>query len=57
MSEDELPGAIEFEARRHIPIPVSEVILDYFLTEGKPGKKGDKLKVLLIAVPKEVVAQ
>lgn len=57
MSEEELPGAIEFEARRHIPIPVSEVILDYFLTKGKPGKKGDKLEVLLIAVPKDVVAQ
>jgi len=57
MSQEELPSAIEFEARRHIPVPVSEVVLDYFLTKGKPGGKEEKLEVLLIAVPNEVIAQ
>lgn len=55
MSEDEIPEAVNFEARRHIPIPVSDVILDWFLTEGKTGKRGTKLKMLLVAVPREII--
>ncbi len=55
MSEEEIPEAVNFEARRHIPVPVSDVILDWFLTGGKTGKRGTKLDMLLVAVPKEVV--
>jgi type IV pilus assembly protein PilM len=57
MMEDEMKSAIEFEARRHIPIPVSEVSLDYFVTDGEPGKTGPGMKVLLIAVPNEIIEQ
>jgi len=57
MMEDEMKSAIEFEARRHIPIPVSEVSLDYFVTDGEPGKTGPGMKVLLIAVPNEIIGQ
>ena len=55
MSEDEIPEAVSFEARRHIPVPVSDVVLDWFLVEGQTGKKGTKLKILLVAVPHEIV--
>jgi len=55
MSEEEIPEAVNFEARRHIPVPVSDVVLDWFLVGGKTGKKGTDLKILLVAVPKEVV--
>jgi len=55
MSEEEVPEAVNFEARRHIPVPVSDVVLDWFLIEGKTGKRGTDLKVLLVAVPQEVV--
>jgi type IV pilus assembly protein PilM len=57
MTENEFQSAIEFEARRHIPIPVSEVSLDHFITDGQPGRKGDGMKVLLIAVPNEIIDQ
>jgi type IV pilus assembly protein PilM len=57
MTEDEMQSAIEFEARRHIPIPVSEVSLDYFVTDGEPGKTGPGMKILLIAVPNEIIEQ
>lgn len=55
MPEEEIPEAVNFEARRHIPVPVSEVVLDWFLTESKIRAKERKLKILLVAVPNEVV--
>jgi len=55
MSEDEIPDAVNFEANQHIPVPVSDVVLDWHLIEGKTGKKGTRLKILLVAVPKDLV--
>jgi len=55
MSEEEIPDAVRFEARRHIPVPVSDVVLDWFLIEGQTGKKGTDLKMLLVAVPNEII--
>ncbi|MCH7882937.1 type IV pilus assembly protein PilM [Patescibacteria group bacterium] len=67
MSERELKEAIEFEARRHIPVPLSEVVLDWWvIPEGFSGKKEDTteegvgkkkkfMSVLLAAIHKEVM--
>ncbi len=57
MSEEEIPDAVKFEARRHIPVPVSDVVLDWFLIGGKVGKTGTNLSILLVAVPKETIAR
>ena len=59
MTEEELPEAVNFESRRHIPLPVSEVILDWSIIGGKPSldRKGEKIKILLVAVPKEIIYQ
>jgi len=58
MAEDEISKAVNFEARRHIPIPPSEAVMDWMIIEGKPfGKKRTKIKVLLVAVPREVINQ
>jgi type IV pilus assembly protein PilM len=54
MNENELNDAIRFEARRHVPLPLAEVVLDWQLLE-KRKKKTDPFKVLLVAVPKEVI--
>ncbi|HEX9722344.1 MAG TPA: type IV pilus assembly protein PilM [Candidatus Paceibacterota bacterium] len=54
MDEKELPDAVRFEARRHVPLPLSEVVLDWQLVE-KRKKKQDPFRVLLVAVPKEVI--
>jgi type IV pilus assembly protein PilM len=61
MGEKELERAIQFEARRYVPIPLPEVILDWRVIETgiikndfspKPFKGK---RILLIAVPLEVV--
>jgi len=61
MGEKELARAIQFEARRYVPIPLPEVILDWRVIETGIIKndfsprpfKGKR--ILLIAVPLEVV--
>ncbi len=58
MTKKELPQAIKYEARQHIPIPLAEVSLDWKIIESKAIDK-DKIsfKVLLVAVPNEVINQ
>ena len=53
MKEKELGDAVRFEARRHVPMPLSEVVLDWQLLERT--KESRAYRVLLVAVPKEVV--
>lgn len=58
MSREELSSAVQFEARQHIPLPLTEVVLDWSVIEGEvSAKKQSKLKVLLVAVPHEVIRQ
>lgn len=58
MSEKELAEAVKFEARHHIPLPLSEVVLDWSIIEGKNSdQKESKLKILLVAVPYDVIHQ
>lgn len=59
VSAQELPETIKFEARRYIPMPLSEVVLDWSVIEGKMGDKGKgtPLRILLVAVPMEVINQ
>lgn len=53
MKEKELGDAVRFEARRHVPLPLSEVVLDWQLLERT--KENRAYRILLVAVPKEVV--
>lgn len=53
MKEKELGDAVRFEARRHVPLPLSEVVLDWQLLEKTKDKHA--YRILLVAVPKEVV--
>ncbi|MCH8741422.1 type IV pilus assembly protein PilM [Patescibacteria group bacterium] len=58
MSKKELPNAVNFAAPQYIPLPLSEVVLDWQLIEGKAGGRSKtKLKILLVAVPHEVINQ
>lgn len=54
MKKEEINSAIEFHSKQYIPLPISEVALDWFLEEGD-GK--EKVKVNLIAVPNEIIDQ
>lgn len=55
MNEAEIPQAIEFEARHHIPLPLSEVTFDWQIIDKEEIAPGFKLKVLLVAVPNKVL--
>jgi len=58
MTKKELPNAVNFAAPQYIPVPLSEVALDWQLIEGKAGGRSKtKLKILLVAVPNEVINQ
>jgi len=54
MPEKEIIAAIPFEAKKHIPVPVSEVVLDWSIINSL-GEKSIR-QVLLIAVPKKVIS-
>lgn len=62
MSQDELQEAIPYQAQQIVPVPISEVILDWEIigktkgeSDGAGGARREKLSVLLVAVPREVV--
>lgn len=57
MTKEEMPFAVEAEARRHIPVPLGEVDWDWQLIGKREVGKKQKFKILLVAVPKEVVNQ
>lgn len=51
--EKELREAIPYEARRYIPIPISEVVLDWEVLGRDEAR--EKIEILLVAVPQEVI--
>lgn len=69
MPENELKSAIEFEAKKYVPLPLSEVALSWSIIQEKKQKvnldtnlgslnkvgESDKNKILLTAVPNLVV--
>ena len=58
MGKEELPQAVKYEARQHVPLPLSEVALDWQVVEGSFSKKSSaKLDILLVAVPNDVINQ
>jgi len=58
MERKELEEAVKYEARRHVPLPLSEVVLDWqSIDEELPLEKRRKIRVLLVAVPRGVIEQ
>lgn len=58
MDKQELNSAVRFEARQHIPLPLSEVVLDWSIVDNvSRGKSKSKVRILLVAVPYEIVNQ
>lgn len=55
MSKEEVPEAIKYEVRPYVPLPLSEITLDWTVTQGEFSKT--PLKVLVIAIPNAVVSQ
>ncbi len=57
MSEEELAGAIKFEAEQYIPFELSNVELDYQILEEKMPHSPDKMRILLAAAKKDLVKE
>lgn len=58
MTETEIGPAVQYEARQHIPLPLSEVTLDWQIAEhNQRHAKEAPYKILLVAVPNEVIRQ
>jgi type IV pilus assembly protein PilM len=57
MTEDELRGAIEFQAQDFIPIPVDEAVLDFLVVGKKANADGvSRQEVLLVAAQKAMIS-
>ncbi len=58
MSEKELPQAVRYEARSYVPLPISEITLDWSVVEGQISDKSKTpLKILAVAIPNEIINQ
>ena len=57
MSQEEIPNAVKYEAPRRIPLPLSEVTLDWEVVKGTPSLGGKtSLKIILVAVPNDLIS-
>ncbi len=58
VSEKEIARAMEYQARAVVPLPVNEVVVEWFMLGGFEDEKGvHKQKILLVATPKELIAR
>src|SRR3989344_312210 len=53
LSDKELKNAIEWEARRYVPLPLEEVTLSWSVM--RESQTAEKIKVLITAVPTTVI--
>ncbi|MDO8536150.1 MAG: type IV pilus assembly protein PilM [Candidatus Omnitrophota bacterium] len=53
MRDDELKGAIRFEAEKHIPFPINDCIVDHQIL--RKNEKEGKFEILLVAAKKDYV--
>lgn len=53
LSEKDIKEAVPYEARRYIPIPISEAVLDWEVLG--PTEERGETEVMLAAVPREIV--
>lgn len=57
--EKQLAQVIPIEARKYIPVPINEVLLDWFVVSGGKGSNptSDKIEVLLVAIHNDTIAK
>ncbi len=54
-AEGKLDQAVPLEARKYIPVPISEVLLDWSVVGGKNESPDGKIEVLLVAIHNETI--
>jgi len=56
--ESQLASVMPIEARKYIPVPINEVLLDWFVvTGGKQAGVGGQIEVLLVAIHNDTIAK
>lgn len=55
MSKEEIEEAVRYEVRSYVPLPVSEITLDWIITSGEVSKT--PLKILVVAILNDVIEQ
>lgn len=55
MSAEDLAGAVGFEAREHIPMPLEQAVLDHVVL-GPRGEPGEGDRVLVVAAHREMIS-
>ena len=51
--QGEVSQAVPYEARKYVPVPIAEVVLEWMIVEDAEPR--DTVEVLLVAVPREIV--
>ena len=58
MTKEELSEAVQYEARKHVPLPFAEVTFDWqILNKKRFGLPKEPAKILMVAVPNELINQ
>jgi len=57
MTDEELAGAVRFEAEKFIPFDINDCILDFQILDNKEAKDKNNVDILLAAAKKEYVCQ
>lgn len=55
MKPEEISNAVKFQAHQYIPVPLGEVVLDWNVIEEEKSIAEEKIKILLVAIPKDVI--
>lgn len=55
MSKEEISQAVRYRVRPYIPLPLTEITLDWIITEGEVSKT--PLKILVAAIPNSTIDQ
>src|SRR3989338_6845448 len=57
MSEAEIGSAIQFEAKKYVPVPLESVVVDWSLIGEEAGLSAQpgKILILLVAIPKDLI--
>lgn len=56
MPENEIAGAVQYNASQYVTLPIKEVTLDWQIISGNPGGS-TPLKIFLVAVPNQVIQE
>jgi type IV pilus assembly protein PilM len=57
MTEKEINQAVPYQARQYVPIPLTEVALDWMVLGQTSTADARRIQILLIAVPQDVIAK